>query len=303
MTPQWRLIGLRSQLIHSIAVAPNSGALYVATDRGLFERSQKSDWHPEIRRHEIWDVDVSSDGRVVAVAENSGDVAVSRDFGSRWKTRLLTSAGGYAIAIRPSDSRWIVAGMGNGVYLSTNEGGTWRKALALKGRAVDAFTWVPSKPGYVIAGTVGAAPDATSSSAFLSRNGGQTWRPYGRDLPIAGVMSLAGGPRGQILAGTMGHAVWRQVTGHWVRSAGGMPLIADHGSSLLFVRRRRLIVFVATLGFGVFRSSDDGVSWQSFGSGLPGGRRNTVVLSLGWDHSRHMLLAGTPNGIYGLTLR
>jgi hypothetical protein len=96
----------------------------------------------------------------------------------------------------------------------------------------------------------------------------------------------------------MGHAIWSASGSIWRRTAAGMPASNDHVAAIVSLPGRPHIVFGGTLGFGIYRSSDAGQHWTSFSQGLsPSGNPNPV-LSLAYDSDRHVLYAGTADGVY-----
>jgi hypothetical protein len=301
----WRLLAVPRALVHSIAVVPATGTIYAGADRGVYRRAGGKSWRMVVRQADVWDIASSRSGRIVAAAENSGAVAISHDFGRRWRSHMLTPQGAYAVTLRPGRPGWLLVGAGGGIYLSKNGGRSWRLTSRLGDSAASAFAWLPGSHSVVIAGTIGGVSGKSASPALISHDAGVSWVSFGRRLPGAGVMSLAGLISRWVFAGTMGRAVWRRGANstQWVRTSSGMPKDDDHGASLVVVSGRHPAVLVGTLAFGVFRSTNGGRSWSPFGTGLPKSAGATIVLSLALDPRSRSLLAGTPDGIYGIRLR
>ena len=111
-------------------------------------------------------------------------------------------------------------------------------------------------------------------------------------------MSVAVTPSSQVFSGTMGHAIWSASGATWHRTAAGMPATDNHVAAILSIPGRPRMMFVGTLGFGIYRSTDGGRRWTGLSQGLSPSENLNPVLSLVYDSKRHMLYAGTADGVY-----
>lgn len=299
--PQWQRIGLEGALVHSLAPVVGSGTVYAGTETGIY-RSGTKVWTLVLPHRSVWDVTVADGGKEVVAADEGGAVDISHNGGYAWNSRTLTPLGAFAVTIRPSRPRWILGGAGGGIFLSTNGGRSWHMRAALGSNAADAFAWEFGSSRVVLAAIVNGGGAKTVGPVMISRNAGLTWRQFGTNLPVAGVMSLLALPGKHSVAGTMGHAVWLRgpATASWRQMARGMPTVNDHGAGLAAVPGRPPLIYVATLGNGVFRSTQTPESWTPISGGLPSTQGSRIVLCLAYSGYARALLAGTPNGVYEL---
>jgi beta-lactamase regulating signal transducer with metallopeptidase domain/photosystem II stability/assembly factor-like uncharacterized protein len=145
----------------------------------------------------------------------------------------------------------IFAGTNGGVYLSTNNGGSWNtagltntgiKALAISGENLFA---------------------ATYRGVFLSTNNGKSWIELNNGLTNTDVVALAvsgknlfaGTFRGDIFLSTNNGTSWTEVNSEQMNI--NLHALAVSGENL----------FAATLR-GVFLSTDNGTSWTEVNNGL-----------------------------------
>lgn len=299
--PGWRQAGLSGVTVHDFASGHSRGApVFAATEQGVYRLVGTVTWRRVLDLRSVWSVSMASDNRTVASGDNLGNVAVSVDAGLHWRRTLVSSTGVYAVSLRPGQTRTLIAGTGDGIYVSHDGGTTWARRLRLVHMGVDAIAWQPGSARLVFAATV-ADSETARTGVFVSRDAGATWHSYGKGLDRAGgVMSLAIGVGRGPLAGTMGHAVWSSTGPHgtWQETAAGMPATGDHVAQILSVPGRTRTLMAATLGKGVFRSTDEGRHWIGDSNGLQGDA--LIVLSLAAVPARHVILAGTAVGVYAL---
>lgn len=120
------------------------------------------------------------------------------------------------------------------------------------------------------------------------------------DLPASDVYSLW--IRGDTLLAGVDQAAWTSVDGgaNWVRSADlpGAPTTVEA------LRFERGILWAGTLGRGVFRSLDRGVTWQAFSAGLAGGLFDSHLYINDFETRGDSLFAATAGaGVFVLDLR
>jgi photosystem II stability/assembly factor-like uncharacterized protein len=295
----WHSLGLPAIIVHSLALGHRQPELvFAATIQGVYRRDG-THWQHMLGNQDVWSIELLPDDRTVIAGDNAGYVDISHDAGQRWRRILVAAHGVFAVSAQPGNPNHILAGAAGGIYLSRDGGWHWQRRLRLIHSAVDTFAWQPGSREVVFAGSVSGGRGG-NTGVLVSRDGGLTWHQFGSDLgSLAGVMSLAVTTSQHVFAGTMGNAVWvASRTGAWRKAAHGMPLMNDHGAGLATVPGQPRTVFVGTLGYGVFRTTDGGDHWTDISTGLPTTRSANVVLSISYSPAQHTLYAGTADGVY-----
>lgn len=232
----------------------------------------------------------------------------------------------------PSDASF-VAFMGNagnlmvggslGVLTSTDEGMTWIPSnTGLNGNQINSFVIFG---GDVYAGT-------PQDGVYRSTDGGNSWGPTGLNpamSPDPYVTCLAAS-QGKIFAGTQGGLLISSDTGKtwignsWVQASVQALAVNDsiacavsnyyvyvsidagaswntedpaspNATGALSLALVGHTIFVGTFGNGVYRSTDEGVTWAAIGSGLLGHNAISLLVSNG------DLYAGTEVGVFRST--
>jgi photosystem II stability/assembly factor-like uncharacterized protein len=236
-------------------------------------------------------------GRVTSVAGSArdpnlyylgaagGGVWKSTDGGAAWKPVFDKESVGSigAVAIDPSDDQtvWVGTGesnprndvsYGDGVYKSTDGGKTWTN-LGLRGtKYISRIIIDPSDPRHVIVGALGDVfADSPDRGAYVTYDGGKTWKKTLYVGPESGVSDLASSPKAPnvIFAG-----VWEFQRRPWTFTSGG-----DQD--------------------GLYRSTDGGKTWTHLtGGGLPKGITGRIGLAVApSDPKRVYALIESTHGI------
>jgi hypothetical protein len=207
-----------------------------------------------------------------------GRVDYSHDNGATFTRAFLPYTGQFALAalaaIRGKAPDIIVAGTGEGIHMSSNNGASWTKTSTAPGRAIT----LDLAANFIVGGGGGVQ---------RSTNNGQTWNSLGGG---GDVYSLLVTNTGTILAGTYNSGINRTTNGgtNWTNS--GTTLFGNVTIGK-FVQLPSSNIYVHTLG-GMFRSTDDGASWAAV-AGTPVGVQYRTLTSAGGT-----LLLGTPSGLY-----
>jgi len=200
-------------------------------------------------------------------------------------------AGGYTIydlAIDPDTPATLYAGTyGQGVFKSTNGGGTWDAVNAnLSNLNVYALAIDPLNLNTLYAGTYGGG-------VFQSTNGGWSWSPFNTGLTNLNVYALAIDPLNltTLYAGTAG-GVFKSTYygGSW--SPVNTGLTATTVRALTIDPATPAILYAGTYS-GVFKSTSGGGIWEAVNTGLTNLHVNTLAID---PAIPAILYAGTEEG-------
>lgn len=280
--------------VPALALAP-SGDAYAGTSRGGVYRSTNlgAGWTrvwTGVPDSSVRSLAITTGGVVFAGTQRSG-LYRSTNSGTSWSAvgGGITGADITALALTTTG---VYAGTSSGVFRSTDNGGTW---TPLNGGLTNTnvVALYAGASGLLLAGTDGGG-------IFRSTNGGASWTDVGAGLgPFRSVWTFANTGTGQIYAAAWGGglhrstdngATWSQapLTNTWIYS------IAATSSGPVFAGG-----YDAS---GVYRTTNNGVSWQSLNTGLSG----LGVTALAVDDSGAILLgtgnyAETGGGVYRST--
>jgi photosystem II stability/assembly factor-like uncharacterized protein len=236
-------------------------------------------------------------GRVTSVAGSArdanlyyagaagGGVWKSTDGGAAWNPVFDKENAGAigAVAIDPSndDTVWVGTGesnprndvsYGDGVYKSIDGGKTWTNVGLQKTKYISRILIDPSDPQHVIVGALGDVfSDSPDRGAYVTFDGGKTWKKTLFIGPESGVCDLASSPKtpNVIYAG-----VWEFQRRPWTFRSGGER-------------------------DGLYRSTDGGRTWAHLtGGGLPEGITGRIGLAVApSDQNRIYALIESKRGI------
>ncbi|MGE5141209.1 MAG: WD40/YVTN/BNR-like repeat-containing protein, partial [Rudaea sp.] len=285
--------GMGAPAVHDLALDPPSGALFAATDDGLFKAPAAGSFVEiggEVMRAPVLSIALAPGNPQLVYAGTSGrGIFSSRDGGASW-----SAAGGLfqnklsvpGLAVNPEDDRQVLARVVfERIYKSADGGDEWHAVWTGMPNEVQVacMTFLQSKPRVIFAGT--------SEGIFVSEDAGESWTRRGLSeqsvfaiLPDRGSdsMLLAGATEG-VYGSRDGGAAWRRL---------GLANITV--TSLLRAAGGEL--YAGTKYNGIWVSRDEGQTWTTFGL-----ERQTVV-SLVVDEARHLLYAATTNGVFRAAL-
>jgi photosystem II stability/assembly factor-like uncharacterized protein len=249
-----------------------SGGVYRSTDNGI-SWTQKNVGLTGLR---IYTLAINSSGDIFTVTATGG-MFRSTDNGDSWTP---VNPGPYAITLAFNSSGYIFAGGYGGVFRSTDNGVSWTLMNAgLTNTKVN--TLAINSSGYVFAGT-------DDGGVFRSADNGSNWGQVNSGLTINHIYSFTIDSSGYIFAGTSG-GVFRSTLGDsWAQVNNGFKSAEIRGLTV----NSSGYIFAGILGGGVYRSTDNGISWTGLSSGI-----NPFIHTLAINSSGNVF-AGTDSGAY-----
>ena len=229
-------------------------------------------------------------GNTVFAGTSGGGLFRSTNFGTSWNAVRLGRINSDVKGITASGSSIFAAS--DSLYLSTDSGITWRAISLLPGESGPLV--VLGK--YLILGSF--------DGIFRSSDRGQTWERAGDGfvvcLLVKDGMLFAGAWSFGLQESTDSGSTWSTVRAGGILDGASIQSLAANGND---------IFAGGYYDEGFFRSTDDGVTWDSSNTGminLVGQGHNCTIMSLYEDGSD--LYAGTAEGLYqssdsGLTWR
>jgi photosystem II stability/assembly factor-like uncharacterized protein len=273
----------------------------------------------------------STDHAAFAGSASGNGVYATVDAGMTWGSTGLSAAYVESIAVSPSfpSDHVLFAGLaGGGIEESTDAGTTWTPAnnglhaaqvfrlrvsgsrLGMAGNggasysAMPATSWtdfsLPATFATTYGGTLQDVYVGTQGQGLsISHDGGQTWKTAA--LPDGPVSSIELSPGyaadGVVLVADRYVYVSVDHGRSWKQASG---ILGNDVQRFAFSPsfERDHIVFAATTGHLIERSSDGGVSWHNAFAGLPTAQINDVTLSPSFALDRTVFAATTGFGIY-----
>ena len=217
-----------------------------------------------------------------------GGVLKSTDWGAQWRdmNKGLTNPRVRTLVIDPINSSTLYAGTeGGGVFQSTDGGANWvvinndLTILDVRALAID-----PNDSSSLYAGTIGGV--------FKSVDQGASWVEINSGLTGFIVLTLAVDPSNPsiLYAGTLDAGVFRSTDqgASWAAPSSG-----PSGIRALAIDPTNPSTLYVSTGDGVFKSINEGTSWERINSGLT--NTNVRVLTIDPTNSS-TLYAGTSGG-------
>ncbi len=215
----------------------------------------------------------------------AGGVWKTTNGGASWKPTSdrspIMSVG--AIAVAPSDPNVLYVGtgeacirndisFGDGVYRSTDGGQHWTNIGLRDTQHIARVLVDPTDPDIVLVAALGHAYGPNSERGiFRTQDGGKTWRKVLYRDERTGGTDLAFDPNN---ARIVYAALWQTVRSPWGLTSGGP-------------------------GSGLFRSTDDGLTWKELQAGLPAGPLGKMSIAVGADSSRvYVLVEAAEGGLF-----
>jgi hypothetical protein len=284
---------LSNTFARALAIDPlRPAVLYAASDTGLFKSSDGgATWAPAIRLRNLVVTSVAVDpvlprrvyvGALQDVASNGTPsnrptLFLSTDRGGTWHpangglspqgpcSRCPGSDWGkqsvWSLAVSPAAHLTVYAGTFDGVWKSTNGGGSWAPANAGLARVfVGELAADPTTSGRLYAG-VGVLFSNEVSGVWKTANGGAAWRSASAGIDSSDVATLVVGPSGTgiLYAAVPGSGVLKRQGGNWQPANQG--LMGTQVSALVIDPQQSQTLYAKTEG-GFWKTADGAASWS-----------------------------------------
>jgi photosystem II stability/assembly factor-like uncharacterized protein len=247
-------------------------------------------------------------------------ILVANTVTAQWKTTGPYGGPMYAVESAGAD---LFAGTGNnGVYKSTDNGSTWAAAnkglelkwinsLAVSGSNIFAgstydgvfvtsnggTTWTSRNNGLtdIHINTLFSAATgiyaSTGGGVYYSNNNGATWTSANTGLPSTYDIYAWAQMGDTIYGGTLGTGMYMRISnsGSWLQVTGGLPTGLT-GVYIYALGANGNNMYAGT-NFGIYKSSDRGVTWSLSNQGMPSG---AFVVTFAFKSGK--IFAGTHSG-------
>lgn len=247
--------------IHSIAIHPGSGILYVGSDQGVYRSGDHGEhWEPMregLPAGAVWSLQIHpANPHVVYVATDRG-VFVTGDGGERWypsSQGLPPQEPVHGILLDPRASQRLFASTGLGAFVSRDAGVTWAPFDATPRQSIDTAHVIDALHGQGAASELALWP-------LLSE--GESPLYPGVTLGGARVLALAAHPTDERLwyAGTA-RGFYRSTDGGLGWSESNQGLLAAEILALAQWPHRRSRLIAAT-PWGLLVTEDGGNTWSA----------------------------------------
>ncbi len=241
-----------------------SGWVFGGDVNGIYRSTNKGDsWTEVYQDHRFhYSTPVEALGPMIVMdseifaATSKGSILASVDQGQTWSLLDTIPGSPEVRSFFVKDSVIFAGTYGLGVFCSTDRGLSWYPTG--RGLANTKIQAIALWDEIIFAGTSGVG-------VFRSTDAGISWVQVNNGLTDLNVLALAATDSG-LFAGCFG-SIFRTTDGglHWTRiTSGGIQLTATMGLAAM-----DMSLFAGTLQIGVFRSTDQGASWDTASAGLP----------------------------------
>lgn len=237
----------------------------------------------------------------ILLGTSAGQIYQSLDAGATWK-RYVKLGEGHDLVIdhiifHPSKmgriyaATWSVEKTDGDLFMSADNGESWKTVKGMRGKSIRAFTMAPSNPDVLITGAL--------DGVFRSNNGGEDWALISppNHVDIRNIESVAVDPVDPLViyAGTW-HLPWKTSDGGLTWKIIKQGVIDDSDVFSIIIDPRNPAVVYASACSGIYKSENAGETFRKV-QGIPSSARRTRVLLQDPVRS-NIVYAGTTEGLW-----
>jgi len=259
----WKSLGLSNHSVYALAksdtniVAGTSAGIFLSGDLGSNWIEANSGLTSKLIKA------LSQKGIKLFAGTHSGGICVSTDNGLNWSASNMGLSNTFVTALANKNTSLFAGSDGQGIFSSTDYGNTW--TILDSGLTIRNIQSLAVSGDNILAGS-GSYFLNSDGGIFLSDDNGNTWTRVTTGeanktifcLAVQDTLAIAGSWSGNILFSTNYGKDW--VTKN-INPSMMMPPIR----ALIFIDT---IIFAATDGKGIYKSSDSGESWTEANNGL-----------------------------------
>lgn len=230
----------------------------------------------------VWTMTRDNNGNMLS-GTWGGNIYRSTDNGVNWVKINSSMSVVFVWSIVVNSSNHIFAATESGVYVSTNDGGSWT-LTSLNGK--DVRSLVITANGNLLAGTWGYG-------VYKSTDNGSTWSQVNSGLANKTVMALGVNSSNSVFAGTFGAGVSKSAN----EGASWSTLNVGYNYVWSLAITSDDVIFAGTYGDGLYRSTDFGATWSKVNNGL----NANYIYAIQIDDNNNIFVSAWAAGVYAST--
>jgi len=268
----WSMTNCPDTVGYYSTATTSDGVLFAGSNFGAYRSYDNGDtWELVINTDFIDPIYITNENRIYAGCYPS-HIFYSDDHGTSWDTIETPPYTSKSFIIKPSEMEILYGGW-QGVYKTADHGETWALVFPSTNNNTKINDMALHPNGSLFLCNL-CYSDTTGSGVYISKDSGDNWQRTAMNNEEY-IASLEINSQGDIFAGSRGHySLWR----------GAVLKSSDLGESWTILKDDNILVTTIEItqhediyigcssqgwyGGGVYRSSDNGITWEKLESGI-----------------------------------